>query len=112
MTKSTRQIGKDFEEYICYCLREALNDETIRPTRNSGASTELEDILCRQFIGQAKVDNGTENINIHYKDWKKLINKIPINSIRVPLFFYRNKNQDNFVMLHLEDFCRLLKELE
>lgn len=108
--KNTRDIGKQFEEYIAQCLRQALGDKTIRPTKNSGGSSELEDISCNKFICQLKVNNGSENINIHIKDWKKLLNKIPIGSIRVPLFAYRNKNLNNFVMLGLEDFMRILKE--
>lgn len=108
--KTTREIGRLFEEYISQLLREALNDNSIRPTKNSGGSTELEDISCRQFICQMKVNNTTENINIHYKDWKKLQTASPIGSVRLPTFWYRNKNNENFVMLKAEDFCRLIKE--
>lgn len=108
--KTTREVGRLFEEYISQLLREMLNDPTIRPTRNSGGSTELEDIYCKDFLCQMKVNNTTENINIHYKDWKKLRNKIPIGSTRETLFFYCNKNNEKFVMLKAEDFCRLFKE--
>ena len=108
--KTKRQIGRLFEEYVCQLLRETFNDSTIRPTRNSGGSTELEDINCKQLICQLKVKLTTENINILYKDWKKLINAIPVKSIRLPIFWYRNKNNENFAMLKAEDFCRLIKE--
>lgn len=106
MNKSTREIGKQLE----YWFAEELTKIGIlaRPTKNSGASTELEDIICNKFLCQMKVDNKKENIIIKHKNWIKLLNKMPINSLRTPLFVNQNSLNEKFVTLKAEDFLRLI----
>ena len=108
MNKSTREVGKQLE----YWFAEELTKFGIpaRPTKNSGASGELEDINCYKFICQMKVDNKKENVIIKHKDWIKLLNKIPVDSLRIPLFINQNSVNEKFVTLRAEDFLRLIGE--
>lgn len=107
--KSTRDVGRKLEEIVADGLREALNDSSIKPTTNSGASTQLGDILCSKYLVECKKRN-TESITIKEDVWNKLCNEIPIQSIRIPLYVLENKNGKQWVCLDFKDFCRIIKE--
>ena len=114
MLPSKRKIGKKLEEMIAQYLRE-WGDKNARPTKASGGgnSTEIEDILSSYFYCQAKVNRATENINIKYKDWVKMLNNMPITTMKLPLFFYENKAGKIFVVCNIKDFFkRLLRKPE
>lgn len=106
--KSTREIGNKLEHYVADRLKEALNDPTIKPTRNSGASTQLADILCSKYLIECKKRN-TESITIKEDVWNKLCGEIPIGSIRIPLYVLENKNGKRWAVMDFEDFLRSLK---
>ncbi len=107
--KNTREIGKKLEEIVADGLRKALNDPSIKPTTNSGASTQLGDILCSKYLIECKKRN-TESITIKEKVWNKLYNEIPIGSIRIPLYVLENKNNKRWACLDFNDFCRLIED--
>lgn len=107
--KSTRDIGRLLEEYVADRLREVLNDSSIKPTKNSGASTQLGDILCSKYLIECKKRN-TSSITIKEDVWDKLCNELPIQSVRIPLYVLENKNGKRWACLNFEDFCKLIKE--
>ena len=104
-----RKIGKKLEEYVSQRLAEALNDSSIRPTKNSGASTQLADILSRQYIVECKKRN-TKNITIKEDVWNKLCAEVPINSLRIPVYVLENINHKRWLVVDFEDFCHIIKE--
>lgn len=104
--KSTKEIGKQLEFWVCEQMKEI--EPNICPTKNSGGSTELEDIKSRYIMVQCKVDNSHENVIMKIKDWKKLNNALPINSTRLPLFIHQNKEGLKTVTLDAKDFFGIL----
>lgn len=107
---STRDIGKSLEYFVSETLNEIFKDENIRPTKNSGASTELADIKCSHFLIECK-KRLTKNITIDEKVWDKLVSELPLKTKRIPLYILENKNKKQWVVLDFKDFCKLLKEL-
>jgi hypothetical protein len=104
-----RKVGKSLEEYVAARLRDVLGDETIRPTKNSGASTELGDISCSRFICECKKRN-TIDITIHADVWNKLLSEIPLGSTRIPIYILENKNKKRWAVMDLENFFNLIKK--
>jgi len=107
--KTKRQLGKSLEYYVAERLQEVLGDPTIKPTKASGASTQLADILCSKYIIECKA-RSTKSITINENTWNKLLGEIPIGSIRTPLYVLENVNKKRWVCLDLEDFLKLVKE--
>jgi len=109
--KSNREQGKKLEQYVADRLADILQDPSIKPTKASGASTQLADILCSKFIIECK-QRTTKNITIDESIWEKLLGELPLGSIRTPLYVLENKNKKRWVALDLEDFFRMLEEKE
>jgi hypothetical protein len=107
MTK--KEKGNLLEEYITSLLKDVLKDNFIRPTRGSGNATEIGDVSNSKFFIEAKNWN-KENISMKYSTWLHLINQLPINTNKVPLYVFRNNKEKNFVIMEFEDFIRILKE--
>lgn len=107
--KTKREIGQQLEHYVADKLKVALNDPTIRPTKASGASTQLGDVLCNKFLIECKKRN-TDSITIKEDVWNKLCNEIPIGSKRIPLYILENKNGKRWVCLNFEDWINSIKE--
>lgn len=104
--KTTREIGNKLEKFICEYLKEI--DSKARPTKASGASTQIADVLSKYFYIESKKRN-TDNITIKHKVWSKLCSEIPIVSLKTPLYITQNKHNDTLVSLDLRDFVRLIK---
>ena len=107
--KTKREIGKKLEFYVADKLSEVLHDSRIRPTRASGASTELGDILCSEYLIECK-KRTTLSITIKEDIWNKLCNEIPIGSKRIPLYILENKNGKRWAVLDFEDWINSIKE--
>lgn len=103
-----RYIGKSLEEYVATRLRKILNDITIRPSKNSGASTELSDINCSRFVIECK-KRGTKDITIREDVWEKLLGELPLGSTRIPIYILENNSKKRWAVLDLEDFFTLIK---
>lgn len=104
--KSSRK-GFELEEYIASKLKPI--DKHAKPTRNSGASNGIADVENSIFYVECKQKKTKQNINIDYeKEWKKLINDMPINSDKTPIIATENKTGDRFVTLKAEDFFEML----
>ena len=104
--KNTRQVGNKLEDFIVDRIK--VIEPNCRRTKNSGASTELEDILSKYFIVQCKVDNTHDNIIVKIKDWQKLFRALPIDSKRVPIFVNQQKTGTVSITLSVADFFRLV----
>jgi hypothetical protein len=85
-----KSVGNKLEELVVSFIRPI--EPQARRTKNSGGSVELEDILSTNFMVQCKVDNTHENIIINKKDWDKMINALPINTKRTPIFVNQQKD--------------------
>jgi hypothetical protein len=103
---STHKIGRKLENFICEYLKEI--DSLAKPTKASGASTQIADILNKHFYVEAKKRN-TENITIKHKVWHKLCSEIPLGTLKTPLYITQNLHNDTLVSLELKDFVRLIK---
>ena len=100
--KNKRQIGNFLEDFIVDRIK--VIEPNCRRTKNSGASTELEDVLSKHFIVQCKVDNTHDNIIVKIKDWQKLFRALPIDSKRVPIFVNQQKTGTVSITLSVADF--------
>jgi hypothetical protein len=105
----SRKQGQKLENYVAARLREVLKDESIHPTKASGASTQLGDILCSRFLIECK-QRTTRDITIKEDVWNKLEAELPLGSIRIPLYILENKNKKRWAVLDVEDFFNLIKE--
>jgi Holliday junction resolvase len=105
---NTRQIGRKLESFVADYLKEI--DSTARPTKNSGASNQIADILNLYFYIECKKRN-TENITIKSKTWRKLCNEIPVGSTKIPLYINSNVHNETFVSLDIKDFINILKQI-
>jgi Holliday junction resolvase len=101
-----REVGKKLEQYVATKLTEI--GIQARPTKNSGASTQLGDILNSVFLCECKKRN-TKNITVKEDVWNKLMSELPINSKRIPLYILENKNNKRWAVLDFNDFCELIK---
>lgn len=109
--KSKRDKGKELEAYVADRLADILKDPSIKPTKASGASTQLADILCSKFIVECK-QRTTKNITIDESVWEKLLGELPLGSVRTPLYILENKNKKRWLVMDLEDWFRMLEEQE
>jgi hypothetical protein len=104
---TNREKGKKLEDFISAYLKDI--DLTARPTKASGASTELGDILNSKFFCECKYRE-TDNVTINRKVWKKLLYEIPVGSLKIPLYILQNKHKETFMVLDIKDFIRLITE--
>lgn len=99
------QSGKKLEEYIAAKVREI--DPKARPTKASGASTEIADTLSKLFYVECKKRN-TKNVTIVRKVWIEFLAKLA-NPQKVPIMALENNQGDRFIVMDCEDFFRLAK---
>jgi len=107
--KSTREVGNKLEDFIVDRIK--VIEPHCRRTKNSGASTELMDILSQYFMVSCKVDNSHDNIIIKKKDWEQLFRALPINSKRLPIFVNQQKTGTVTITVSVADFFRLVYKL-
>lgn len=86
-------------------------DEYARPTRASGASTEIADVQNELFFIECKATD-KKSITIQQKVWYKLIASLPIDTEKIPLYILENKDKDRFVVLDCEDFFNIIYQLK
>lgn len=103
-----KQWGK-LQWYVARQLSE-LGIEA-RPTKASGASTELGDVLNKVFLVECKQRN-TKNITINIKVWEKLQSELPINSCRKTMLALENKDKKRFIVMEADSFFNMLQTWE
>ena len=99
------------ETYIAQRLTE-ITGEKCRPTKASGASTEILDVYNSYFFVECKMTKKTENFVIKFKDLDKTysIAKKVGGSAKKVLFAIQNKNEDRIVLISWEDLNELVDE--
>lgn len=103
--KTTRDIGRQAEESFVEKLR--VIEPNCRPTKNSGASTELGDILSQYFLVEMKKRN-TKDITIREDIWQKLLLLLPVDTTRIPLYVLQNVNNKTWICLDMNDFFNIV----
>lgn len=100
---------KSWEKLQWYIARK-LNELGIkaRPTKASGASTELGDVLNSIFLIECK-QRTTKNVTINIKVWEKLKSELPINSRRLLMLALENKDKKKFIVMEAEEFFYMLQ---
>jgi len=104
-----REKGKQLELFVAEKLRELTGDFTIRPTKaSSGGShnTEIGDIMAKDFYIECK---NHKNKFFSKRVWQSFLNKVPLNSTKIPLYIIENEIEGKLVCLTFADFCRLFK---
>ena len=80
-------------------------DKWARPSKASGASTELYDITTAIPLAiECKIQGTKVNPTISLITWDKLVEEIPLRSDRVPVLFIQNKHGERFAILKAEQF--------
>jgi hypothetical protein len=102
-----REKGKQLEYLVAQYLKDIEN--YVRPTKASGASTELGDIKSSLFLIECK-NWDTKNVIINKQIWDKLNREYPIDSARIPLLVQSNNAGDVFVSLKLADFFEIVNK--
>jgi len=108
MTKSTRQVGNKLEKFIADYLKEI--DPKARPTKNSGASTQIADVLNKLHLKVECKKRNTENCIIKRKVWNKLCSELIVSNQDIPILALQNKYEETFIVLDIKDFFRIYKE--
>jgi hypothetical protein len=103
------QKNNKLELYVADKLN-ALGIEA-RPTRASGASTELGDVFNEVFLVECKQHLTQENVIVVRKVWNKLCGELPAGSQRIPIHALENKYNERFIAMQAEDFFRLIAPL-
>jgi hypothetical protein len=107
---TNKDKGKKLEEFVAQKLKEITEDQTIRPTKASSGgarNTEIGDVLSKDFYIECKNHKGKF---FSKKVWTKLIDSVPLNSTKVPLYIIENEIEGVLVCLTFADFCRLFNE--
>ena len=105
-----REKGKQLELFVAEKLKELTGDFTIRPTKASSGGShncELGDIMSKDFFVECKNHKGKF---FSKKVWQDLLNQVPLNSTKIPLYIIENEVEGKLVCLTFADFIRLLKE--
>ena len=83
-------------------------DPKARPTKASGASTEIGDVINKYFYIQCKERN-IKHIIIDRNEWNKLCSQIA-NINKLPIYINENKYKEKFVTMDATDFFRMFKQ--
>lgn len=102
-----RAKGRELELWIVEQLKSI--DKYVRLSRASGASHDIGDVVSSLFFIEAKNWN-KKNVNLSMKIWNHLLNQLPINTLKLPIFVYQNAEGKKFVIMNAEDFFRKIKE--
>jgi len=108
---TNRDKGKQLEEFVCEKLQEIFQENPpIRPTKASSGgqrNTEIGDCLSKNVYSECKNHKGKF---FSKKVWQDLLNQVPLNSTKIPLYVIENEIEGKLIMLTFADFCRLFKE--
>ena len=101
-----RDKGKKLELWVLEQLKDT--DPYARLSRASGASNDIGDVVSSTFFIECKNWN-KKNINLSIKTWNHLINQLPINTSKIPIYVYKNNEGKRFVILSAEDFFEKIR---
>jgi hypothetical protein len=105
--KTKKEKGTQLEAWVLEQLKPI--DKYARLSRASGASNDIGDVVASAFFIECKNWN-RECVTLSMKVWNHLINQLPINTPKVPIYVYQNKNGKKFVIMEAEDFFRKVRQ--
>ena len=100
---------KQLEFWVANKLKEYELDPNARPTKASGASTEIGDVLNNLFYVECKF-RSTKNITINRKVWYKLLAQVPEEIDKLPIYVLENFDGDRFVVMDGNDFFAMISK--
>ena len=103
--KSKKDKGTQLENWV---LSQFSNDKLARLSRASGATNDIGDVVTSDYFIECKNWN-RDCVTLSMKTWNHLINQLPINSQKLPIYVYQNKIGKKFVIMDAEDFFRRIK---
>lgn len=108
---NNKDKGRQLEIFVAEALQEILQENPpIRPTKASSGgarNTEIGDILSTRFYVECKSHKGKW---FKQKTWTNLLNSLPFNTQKIPLYIIEHEIEGRLVCLSFADFCRLLKK--
>ena len=109
--KTPREKGKQLETFIASELQDIFQEmPPIRPTKASSGglrNTEIGDINSENVFVEAK---NHETASISLRVWDKLVNSIPMNNVKIPLYIVKRPTGEILITLRFNDFCKFLKK--
>lgn len=105
--KKSNRKGFGLEEYVVSKIYPF--DNTVKPTKNSGANGSIGDISSKYFYCECKQQLTTEHPKINRNTWYKLVSNVPRGD-KVPVLVLENNKNDKFAILNLDTFFDLMKE--
>jgi len=103
------QPNNELENYLAAKMQEI--DPTARKTRGSGSHGEIGDVQSKDFYIEAKIKGTKINIIMDYhKEFIKLQNQLPLNTLKEMFVVIQNKLGKRFVVIESEAFFRILKK--
>ena len=103
---NNKQFGKELEQGVCNLFNQIGIKAYL--TKGSGNKGQAGDIQQDIFVVECKNRN-TKDITLKKDVWDKLKHEIPLQSSRLPLYILRNKSNDTYAVLDINDFFRILE---
>lgn len=102
-----KEKGTALETYVLSLLKKI--DPTARLSRGSGNGNDIGDVVSKLFFFECK-NHDKKNVSLPIDTWLHLINQLPIQTNKPPIYIYQTNENRRFAILDLEDFFRILKE--
>ena len=104
--KTTKEKGTQLELWV---LSHFKDDKLARLSRASGATNDIGDVVTSDYFIECKNWN-RDCVTLSMKIWNHLINQMPINTSKVPIYVYQNNKGKKFVIMDAEDFFRKVRQ--
>ena len=103
---TNREKGKQLELWV---LSQFSEDKLARLSRGSGNNNDIGDVVTSNYFFECKNWN-KDCVTLSMKIWNKLINQLPINTNKIPIYVYQNKSNKKFIIMDAEDFFRKVRQ--
>lgn len=104
---TNKEKGKQLELWVVEQLKSI--DRYVRLARASGASNDIGDVVSSAFFIECKNWN-KDCVTLSMRTWNHLINQMPINTLKVPIYVYQNNKGKKFIIMDAEDFFRKVRQ--
>lgn len=106
MNLNKREKGKQLELWV---LSQFSGDRLARLSRGSGNGNDIGDVTTSDYFIECKNWN-RDCVTLSMKTWNHLINQLPINTLKVPIYVYQNNKGKKFIIMDAEDFFRKARQ--
>ena len=103
---TNKEKGTQLELWV---LSHFTDDKLARLSRVSGTTNDIGDVVTSDYFIETK-NWSRDCVTLSMKTWNHLINQLPINSQKLPIYVYQNKIGKKFVIMDAEDFFRKIRE--